>query len=112
MASEKILTLAYINIRGQTGLPVIKQLQIEDFTKYNKCDIVHLQEVHIEDDSFTSSDFLNSNYNILPNNGPNKYTKASMVKSELTVENVRYDTEGRVILFDIGYLTFATFIFT
>ena len=29
------------------------------------------------------------------------------MKSELTVENVRYDTEGRVIIFDIGELTFG-----
>ena len=106
MASENILTIGFMNIRGQTGLPVVKQIQIEDFTKYNKCDIVHMQEVHISDDSFSSCDFLNSNFNILPNNGPNKYTTASLVKSELTVENVRYDTEGRVIIFDIGELTF------
>ena len=69
MASEDILTIAYINIRGQTDLPVVKQLQIEDFAKFNKCDIVNMQEVHIDDDSFTSCDFINSNYNILSNNG-------------------------------------------
>ena len=66
-----------------------------------------MQEVHIGDDSFSSCDFLNSNFNILPNNGPNKYTTATLVKSALTVENVRYDTEGGVIIFDIGELTFG-----
>ena len=105
MASENILTIAYLNCRGQTGLPVVKQLQIQDFIKFNKCDIVHLQEVYIDEDSFSSCDFLNSNYNILPNNGPNKYSTASLIKSELCVENVRYDTEGRVIIFDIGALS-------
>ena len=101
MATKNILTIAYINIRGQTGLPVVKQLQIEDYMKYNKCDILHLQEVYINEDSFSSCDFVNSNFNILPNNGPNKYSTASLVKSELSVENIRYDTEGRVIIFDI-----------
>ena len=102
MASENILTIAYLNIRGQTGLPVVKQLQIEDFIKHNKCDVVHLQEVFIDDDSFSTCDFLNTNFNILPNNGPNKYSTASLVKSELTVDNVWYDTAGRVILFNVG----------
>ena len=102
MASEKILTISYLNIRGQTGLPVVKQLQIEDFIMYNKFDVVHLQEVFINDDSFSTCDFLSTNYNILPNNGPNKYSTASLVKSELTVDNVWYDTAGRVILFNVG----------
>ena len=34
-----------MNIRGQTGLNVDKQFQIEDFIKANNCDIVHLQAI-------------------------------------------------------------------
>ena len=78
MAPENVLTIAYLNIRGQTGLPVVKQLQIQDFIKFNKCDIVHLQEVYIDDQSFSSCEFINSNFNIVPNNGPNKYSTASL----------------------------------
>ena len=42
--SENILTLAYINIHGQSNLSVEKQVQIEDFIKFNNIDIAHLQE--------------------------------------------------------------------
>ena len=44
-------------------------------------------------------------YNIIENNSVNKYGTASLVKSELTVENIRTDLEGRLIIFDIGDMT-------
>ena len=65
---ENILTVAFLNIRGQSGLPISKQLQIENFIKYNKCDIVHLQEAHIDSDSFSTCDFISSTFNIIPIN--------------------------------------------
>ena len=68
---EKIFTVAFLNIRGQSGLPISKQLQIESFIKYNQCDIVHIQEAHIDKDSFSTCDFISSTFNILPNNGLN-----------------------------------------
>ena len=104
---ENILTVAFINIRGQSGLPISKQLQIESFVKYNKCDIVHLQEAHIEDDSFSSCDFISSSFNIIPNNSLNNYGTASPVNSEFSVDNIQCDSGGRVIVFDIGDLTFS-----
>ena len=104
---DKILTVAFMNIRGQSGLLIAKQLQIENFIKYNNCDIVHLQEANIKDDSFSTCDFISSSFNIISNNSLNGYGTASLVKSELTVENIRCDTEGRVIVFDIGELSFA-----
>jgi hypothetical protein len=36
-----------------------------------------------------------------------KYGTASLVKSEFFVENIRCDTEGRILVFDIGNFTFA-----
>ena len=96
-----------MNIRGQSGLQIEKQVQIEVFIKQNKCDILHLQEVNIDGESFTSCDFISSNFNILTNNSINNYGTASIVKSDLLVENIRCDTEGRVLVFDIGNVTFA-----
>ena len=104
---NKILTVAYLNIRGQSGLTVVKQLQIEAFTKFNQCDIVHLQEANIDEESFSTCDFICSSFNIIQNNSINKYGTASLVKSELNAENIRLDSEGRVIVFDIGDLTLA-----
>ena len=47
---KNVLTLAYINIHGQTKLTDSKQVQIEDFLKYNKVDVAHLQETKICDE--------------------------------------------------------------
>ena len=105
MASENILTVGYINIRGQTGLPVSKQLQIEAFAMNNQCDILHLQEANIEDETFSSCSFLQSSINIVENNATNKYGTASLVKTDLKIDNIRCDSEGRVIVFDLGDLT-------
>ena len=102
MADSSILTVAYLNVRGQSGLTISKQKQIEAFAKYNKCDIVHLQEAHIEEETFSNCDFITSSYSIIPNNSPTKYGTASLVRSELSIENIRFDSEGRVIVFDIG----------
>ena len=71
--SGQILTITYMNIRGQTGLKIEKQVQIEAFIKQYKVDILHLQEVNIDRDSFSSCDFITSNFNILQNNSINKY---------------------------------------
>ena len=43
------ITIAFMNIRGQSRLSVDKQLQIEDFLKYQKIDIAHLQETNFGD---------------------------------------------------------------
>ena len=102
MADTNILTIAFINVRGQSSLNESKQKQIEAFAKYNNCDIVHLQEAQIEEETFSNCEFITSSYNIIPNNSPSKYGTASLVRSELTVENLRFDSEGRVIVFDIG----------
>ena len=105
MASANILTVGYINIRCQTGLPVSKQLQIEAFAMNNQCDILHLQEANIEDETFFSCSFLQSSFNIVENNATNKYGTASLVKTDLKIDNIRCDSEGRVIVFDLGDLT-------
>ena len=105
MASNNILTIGYFNIRGQTGLPVVKQLQIESIMKQNHCDILHLQEANIDDETFTSCEFIKSSYNLVQNNSLNKYGTASLVKSDLQYSNVKCDSEGRAIIFDVGDLT-------
>ena len=105
MASENILTIGYINIRGQTGLPVAKQLQIEAFARNNNCDILHLQEANILDDTFSSCNLLQSSFNIIENNATNKYGTASLVKTDLKIDNIQLDSEGRAIIFDIGDIT-------
>ena len=51
---NRILKIAFMNIHGQSKLPLVKQKQIEDFVKQNKIDILHLQEIKICDETFSS----------------------------------------------------------
>ena len=106
---ENILSLAYLNIHGQSNLTDTKQVQIEDFLKFNKVDIAHLQEVEISEESFSNCNFVSSSYNIISNNATNKYGTASLVKNIFTADNIKFDTSGRAIVFDIGDITLGNF---
>ena len=102
------LIVATLNVRGQTGLDIIKQKQIEDFIKLHNIDILHCQEIEIEESSFESCHLLASSFQIIQNNSPsNKYGTASLVRNDLSVENVNLDTNGRIITFDIENVTFC-----
>ena len=105
--AESVLTISYVNIRGQTGLNIEKQFQLEDFIRRNNCDILHLQEAHIDDNTFSECNLIQSNFSVIVNNAENKYGTASLVKNDLAVENVMCDTGGRVLVFEISGVTFA-----
>ena len=105
--SENSLVIAYINIHGQSNLSEAKQVQLEDFIKYNKVDIAHLQETEICDTTFSNCNFISSSFNLYTNNAANKYGTSSLVKSIYSVENIKCDTAGRALIFDIGGLTFG-----
>ena len=107
LENNKVLTIAYLNVHGQSKMTESKEAQIEDFIKFNKVDIAHLQEVEISDLSFSKCNFISSSFDIYPNNARNKYGTASLTKSIFQIENVRCDTMGRAIFFDIGNLTFG-----
>ena len=72
---NNILKIAYINVHGQSKLTVSKQVQIEDFIKYNRIDVAHLQEIDICDETFTECNFISSSFNTIINNAENKYGK-------------------------------------
>ena len=57
------LVVAYLNIRGQTGLDISKQKQIEYFINLYRPDILNLQEVNINEDTFATCDVINNAYN-------------------------------------------------
>ena len=105
------LIVGFMNIKGQSKLHIEKQLQIEEFLKRYKCDILHLQETNIEQETFSTCNYISSNYNILQNNSLSHYGTASLVKSDFAVENIRCDTAGRVLIFDVSEITFANLYF-
>ena len=80
------ISIAYLNIRGQTGLDITKQVQIENFIKTYKIDILNCQEINTTEDSFSQTDFINSSYQIITNNAANKYGTASIISNNFTPE--------------------------
>ena len=107
MQEKDILIISYLNIRGQTGFKLDKQFQVEEFLKQTKSDILHLQEIHIEDDTFEQCNYIKSNFSVISNNAVNKYGTASLVKNDLEYQNILCDTNGRIIVFDISGVTFG-----
>ena len=87
--NDKVVTLAYLNIHGQSGFSSSKQRQIEDFAIKHSIDIINCQEINIDQDSFSSCTLISSNYNIIQNNAANKYGTAVLVKSEFCVDNIK-----------------------
>ena len=82
-----MLTLAYMNIRGQTGLDEPKQLQIENFIKSYKIDILNCQEINVVEDSFRNCDFISSSFDLITNNAQNKYGTCCIVSNNFLTEN-------------------------
>ena len=52
-SDDNSLVLAYMNIKGQTGLDLSKQKQIEHILMKYKIDILNWQEINIDENSFT-----------------------------------------------------------
>ena len=86
------LKISYLNIRGQTGLQIGKQLQIEEFLKLNKSDILNLQEINLDSDTFSECSYIVSNYTLLSNNASNRYGTACLIRSDLYLPS---GTDGR-----------------
>ena len=101
------ITVAFLNCRGQSGFNISKQLQIESFLQNNSIDILQLQECRIDDDTFNQCGFLTSNYNVLKNNSQNEYGTASIVKNHFIPEDIILHNSGRIIIFNIGDITFG-----
>ena len=75
---ENSLNVAYLNCRGQSGFNPLKQLQVENFIQTYSVDVLHLQECHIEEDTFSSCKFIMSNFNIIHKNSNSKYVSHNL----------------------------------
>ena len=105
--SNNYINIAFMNIHGQTGLDESKQVQIENFIKSYKIDILNCQEINIDENSFKNCNLITSSYTSIINNAENKYGTCCFVSNNLDFQNVKLDTNGRVIAFDIEDITFC-----
>ena len=100
-----ILKIGKLNCRGQTKLNLAKQLQIQFLLKMNNLDILLCQETYINDTSFKNCEYIMKFYNIISNNALNEYGTLCIVKNSLDISDIKFDTEGRVITFNIDSIT-------
>ena len=89
--SIKISTL---NCYKQGGMDSVKQKQIDNFKCHYKIDVLHLQEINIDEDMFFEG-FIYSNCNIYQNNAQNGFGTATIIKNHIEVTNIVTDTQGR-----------------
>ena len=59
-------------------MPISEQKQKEDFIRRKNIDILHTQEINIEDETFSQCNYILSNNNMIQNNALNKYGKQSL----------------------------------
>ena len=105
MAGSVLLRCGSVNIRQQTGFKIAKQKQIEDFIMKNQLDICSFQEIDCDNETFGNCNFISSSFNLIVNNSANKFGTACLVKSDLQIENLHFDTNGRIIVFDVADIT-------
>ena len=95
-----ILTIATMNCHGQTKFNTSKQLFIQNFLKIYNIDILLCQETKIEEGNFNHCEYLGNNYTIIKNNSHNKYQTSVIIKNKQQAKDIKFDTEGRIIVFN------------
>ena len=61
VSTHQNIIVAYLNIQGQSGLSLAKEKQIENFISRNRIDILNLQEINIDDNSFKQCSIISAN---------------------------------------------------
>ena len=101
LVPDRYLTVGSLNIRGQLTFGHSRILQLEDFVKQYNIDVLNLQETDFKEDVFQDNDFLFSNYQLIINNSPKGFGTATLLKNDLEFDNVKMDTCGRLISYDL-----------
>ena len=80
--------VATLNLRGQTKMNLIKQLQINKLVKTLKAAIIFFQESHILDQTFENCPHIKSNFQLLINYSENGFGTSALIHNSLKIENV------------------------
>ena len=96
-----------MNCHGQSKLEAPKQLYIQNFLLTNKIDVLLCQETRIDDNNFDQCNFIKSNYNIIKKNAQNPFGTSILPHTNITIDEVKFDTEGRIIIFNSDNITFC-----
>ena len=99
--------VATLNLRGQTKMNMIKQLQIDELVKAQKAAIIFFQESHILDQTFENCPHIKANFQLLINNSENGYGTSALIHNSLKIENVKALPGGRILYFEINRISFC-----
>lgn len=83
-----------MNCYKHTGFGTVKILKTEHILRKLKPDCVHLQEIHLEDDTFKNT-YMDSNYIIFKNIAANGYGTASLIANHIEVQDYLFDDDGK-----------------
>ena len=86
---------------GQTGLPLKKIVELQDFIELHKIDVICLQETDIQEKTFSGSKLLDK-FVVFANNNRSRYGTCTLVKNNLQVHNIVKDADGRLISVDVN----------
>ena len=84
---------------------VPKQLYIQNFLLTNKIDVLLCQETKIDANTFDQCNFIKSSYNIIKNNAHNPYGTSILAHTNITIDEVKFDMERRIIIFNSDNIT-------
>ena len=65
------------------------------------------QKINVSEDSFENCDYISSSFNIVSNNAQNRYGTCCLISSNFITENIKTDTNGRIISFSMENMTFC-----
>ena len=92
----QLVTIATTNCHGQSKLNISKQVFIQNFLLSNNIDILLCKETKIEEGCFSQC----NKYTIIKNNSRNDFGTSVIIKNDIHVKDVKFYTEGRVIVFN------------
>ena len=96
-----IIKIAFVNMYGQSGMPMKKIIELENFIELHRLDVLCLQETDIQKDTFSGSKLL-FNFQAIINNNSSGYGTCTLVRKNLQVNNIVKDADGRLISVDIN----------
>ena len=90
------LKIGFINIYGQTGFRSNKVLELDNFINHHKLDVICLQETDIDQNTFSECNILRR-FSLIINNSSTGYGTCTLVRKDLSVDNIIKDSDGRFI---------------
>ena len=75
--------------------------------KLYNVDVLMCQETSVNEDTFNLFDYIKTSFTIISNNAHNEFGTCCIVRNKLKIGDVVFDTEGRIIIFNVGDFTLA-----